>query len=290
MTDQEKRFTSSFPMAQPNQTDGVSSFTNELNWPILTLSLLAVFGTVGNLLVCASICLDKHLQTVTNFFLFSLAIADCLVSLIVLPLSIIKDFQGSWQLPVLLCNIYVFLDVLLCTTSIWHLTVVSIDRFLHISRPFRSRKRSKLKTFLMILSIWMFSIGISGTVLRLGFTDRANILTTTTDHRQHCTLNNRSFIIFGSIICFHIPCVLMLVSYSLSVHRLQKEASKCYSDTDENAVRISQTSTHLLRRHQSKRKRSLRGTSSTVSLPTPLPSRSPTIVEVSHSQTHLEWP
>jgi hypothetical protein len=35
------------------------------------------------------------LQTVTNWFLFSLAIADCLVSLIVLPLSIIKDFQGN---------------------------------------------------------------------------------------------------------------------------------------------------------------------------------------------------
>ena len=68
---------------------------NEFNWPILILSIAAIFGTLGNLLVCIAISLDKQLQTSTNWFLFSLAIADCLVSLIVLPLSIIKDFQGK---------------------------------------------------------------------------------------------------------------------------------------------------------------------------------------------------
>ncbi len=78
-----------------NSTTIQSSNTNNLNWPILILSILAVTGTLGNLLVCVSISFDKQLQTVTNWFLFSLAIADCLVSLIVLPLSIIKDFQGK---------------------------------------------------------------------------------------------------------------------------------------------------------------------------------------------------
>jgi hypothetical protein len=77
--------------------DIISLNTNDLNWPVLTLSILAIFGTLGNLLVCASISLDKQLQTVTNWFLFSLAIADCLVSVVVLPLSIIKDFQGKYN-------------------------------------------------------------------------------------------------------------------------------------------------------------------------------------------------
>jgi hypothetical protein len=85
----------SFVPASNWTNDIVSINTNQLNWPVLFLSILAIFGTLGNLLVCASISLDKQLQTVTNWFLFSLAIADCLVSLIVLPLSIIKDFQGN---------------------------------------------------------------------------------------------------------------------------------------------------------------------------------------------------
>ena len=81
---------------------------NTLNWPVLALSLLVLSGTLGNLLVCVSIAFDKQLQTVTNWFLFSLAIADCLVSLIVLPLSIIKDFQGknerTYQSVVVRCS------------------------------------------------------------------------------------------------------------------------------------------------------------------------------------------
>ncbi|CAF4573223.1 unnamed protein product, partial [Rotaria sp. Silwood2] len=82
------------PLSTINETDDFISINkNELNWPVLILSILAIFGIVGNLLVCASISLDKQLQTVTNFFLFSLAIADCLLSLVVLPLAIIKDFQ-----------------------------------------------------------------------------------------------------------------------------------------------------------------------------------------------------
>ena len=82
-------------LSSSNLTNDIISINiDPLNWPILSLSILAIFGTLGNLLVCASISLDKQLQTVTNWFLFSLAIADCLVSLVVLPLSIIKDFQG----------------------------------------------------------------------------------------------------------------------------------------------------------------------------------------------------
>lgn len=76
----------------------LSTQVNQFHWPVLCLSILAVFGTLGNSLVCAAISLDKQLQTITNWFLFSLAIADCLVSVIVLPISIIKDFHGrrSW--------------------------------------------------------------------------------------------------------------------------------------------------------------------------------------------------
>ena len=207
---------------------------------------------------------------------------------------------GSWRLPMLVCNLYVFLDVLLCTTSIWHLTIVSIDRFLHISRPFRSRKRSKLKTFLTILGIWSFSIGFSCTILILGFADERNILILVDEQRRYCTLNNRSFIIYGSIICFCVPCILMLVTYSLTIRLLQKEAAKCYSDPDEHLRMMSHTS-HRLRRHRSSSKRrtqsyshrpasSSRELSSTTSMPSPSALRSATMLEVNSTSKHLEWP
>ncbi|CAF1073253.1 unnamed protein product [Rotaria sordida] len=287
-----------------NETNNFISINtkNKLNWPVLILSILSIFGIVGNLLVCASISLDKQLQTVTNFFLFSLAIADCLLSLVVLPLAIIKDFQGSWQLPMVICNIYVFLDVLLCTTSIWHLTIVSIDRFLYISRPFRSREQSKFKTFCIIILIWTFSIGISCTILILGFADQRNILVID-NHKRLCALNNNSFIIFGSIICFCIPCVLMVVTYSLTIRRLQQQAAKYYSDPDDHSMMMSQA-THRLRRHKSTskvrssssssprnyQKTLIKDTSNSTSIPTPSSSHSAALIETDNKSNHLEWP
>lgn len=163
--------------------------------------------------------------------------------------------KGSWHLPILCCNLYIFFDVLLCTTSIWHLTILSIDRFLHISRPFRSRERSKRKTFLTIVCIWTFSIGISCTILILGFTDEKNIISTQNPQKRYCFLNNQSFMIYGSIICFCIPCTLMLVTYSLTIRRLRLEAAKCYTDPDDHLVVKSQSSERLRRHHSTSKRR-----------------------------------
>ena len=196
-------------------------------------------------------------------------------------------------MPIIFCNLFVFFDVLLCTTSIWHLTILSIDRFLHISRPFRSRERSKRKTFLTILCIWTFSIAISCVILVLGFTDNKNIIITVNEHRRYCALSNRSFIIYGSIICFCIPCTLMLVTYSLTIRRLRLEAAKCYTDPDDNLVRKSHTFDRL-RRHTSKRHSPSQNHgnifSKEISSSTPTSPRSTTLTDTDDKQNHLQWP
>lgn len=60
---------------------------------LLLLPLLCVTGLVGNLMVCVAIGMDRRLQNVTNYFLFSLALADLLVCTVVMPLAILVEFQ-----------------------------------------------------------------------------------------------------------------------------------------------------------------------------------------------------
>ncbi|XP_075981108.1 5-hydroxytryptamine receptor 2A isoform X3 [Anticarsia gemmatalis] len=64
------------------------------DWSFLFVILFIVAGGVGNILVCLAVCLDKRLQNVTNYFLLSLAIADLLVSLFVMPMGAIPGFLG----------------------------------------------------------------------------------------------------------------------------------------------------------------------------------------------------
>lgn len=64
-------------------------------WPALFLLSFSILGVVGNLLVCLAIATERRLQNRTNWFLFSLALADMLVSGLVIPLAVVKEFAGN---------------------------------------------------------------------------------------------------------------------------------------------------------------------------------------------------
>jgi 7 transmembrane receptor (rhodopsin family) len=79
-----------------NYSDFDESQVSNLKWIYVIVILFVIAGGLGNVLVCLSVALDKNLQNVTNYFLFSLAVADLLVSLFVMPLSAIPAFLGEF--------------------------------------------------------------------------------------------------------------------------------------------------------------------------------------------------
>ena len=72
-----------------------SSSSGNYNWLFLSVSVFSVFGVMGNLLVCLTIKRDHSLQTKTNYYLFSLAITDMAICVIVIPLAIVQDFSSN---------------------------------------------------------------------------------------------------------------------------------------------------------------------------------------------------
>lgn len=83
-------------------TDDQKSLVNDgywhrihYDWSYLFVVVFIIAGGLGNILVCLAVLLDRRLQNVTNYFLLSLAIADLLVSLFVMPLGTIQGFLGK---------------------------------------------------------------------------------------------------------------------------------------------------------------------------------------------------
>ncbi|KAK1797225.1 hypothetical protein P4O66_008606 [Electrophorus voltai] len=62
----------------------------EKNWPALLILVIIVLTVGGNILVILAVSLEKKLQNATNFFLRSLAVADMLVGILVMPISLIN--------------------------------------------------------------------------------------------------------------------------------------------------------------------------------------------------------
>ncbi|KAI3376202.1 hypothetical protein L3Q82_016710 [Scortum barcoo] len=133
----------------------------EKNWPALLILVIIALTIGGNILVILAVSLEKKLQNATNFFLRSLAVADMLVGILVMPISLINIlYDYAWPLPSALCPIWIYLDVLFSTASIMHLCAISLDRYVAIRNPIEhSRFNSRTKAMMKIAAVWTISIG-----------------------------------------------------------------------------------------------------------------------------------
>lgn len=64
------------------------------DWSFISVLVFVIAGTLGNILVCLAVWLERPLQNVTNWFLVSLAFADLIVSTIVMPFGATAAFLG----------------------------------------------------------------------------------------------------------------------------------------------------------------------------------------------------
>lgn len=67
------------------------------NWPALAIIIIIMLTIGGNILVIMAVSLEKKLHNATNYFLMSLAIADMLVGLFVMPTSLLAILYGKYN-------------------------------------------------------------------------------------------------------------------------------------------------------------------------------------------------
>ncbi|XP_037755498.1 D(4) dopamine receptor isoform X1 [Chelonia mydas] len=177
--------------------------------------ILCVVG--GNLLVCLSVCSERALQTATNYFIVSLAVADLLLALLVLPLYVYSEFQGGvWALSTGLCDALMTMDVMLCTASIFNLCAISVDRFIAVSIPLNySRQQVDLRQLILISTTWIFAFAVATPVI-FGLNDVPGRDPTV------CQLEDNNYIVYSSICSFFIPCPVMLVLYCAMFQGLKR--------------------------------------------------------------------
>ncbi|OAF70312.1 hypothetical protein A3Q56_01925 [Intoshia linei] len=181
---------------------------------ILTLVftiLLIIIIIVGNGFVIIAIMVEKSLPKNKYMFIFSLAIADLLVGLLIMPLSLTHEIYKTWFFGNFTCKLYLSLDVLFCTASIYHIGLISLERYFMIRQPIKYIKYEsmRLKMF-CIFFIWIFSIIISIPSV-LGWSIPNEI-----DNHFHvvCVLNeSKSYVAYSTLLSFFIPAIIVIFLY-----------------------------------------------------------------------------
>ncbi|XP_018612497.2 5-hydroxytryptamine receptor 2B [Scleropages formosus] len=216
--------------------------TGQLRWASLLIVMVIIPTIGGNILVILAVSLERKLQNATNYFLMSLAVADLLVGLLVMPIALITVLYNSgWPLPEFLCPIWLFLDVLFSTASIMHLCAISLDRYIGIKKPIQhSQFKSRAKALAKIAVVWLISIGIAMPIPIIGLWNAPfpNNITFNSNHTCLLKIDSfREFIMFGSLAAFFIPLTIMMVIYLLTIHVLRKKAYLLKSRVSERFKR-----------------------------------------------------
>ncbi|XP_036406453.1 trace amine-associated receptor 1-like [Megalops cyprinoides] len=123
----------------------------------LFMGLTVLVTVSGNLLVITSIAHFKQLHTSTNYLILSLAVCDFLMGVFVMPCSAVRSVLGCWYLGNFMCKIHTSTDIMVCTSSIFHLSFISIDRYFAVCNPLMYRSIINSVTIIIMLTTsWVF--------------------------------------------------------------------------------------------------------------------------------------
>lgn len=120
-------------------------------------SVLLAFAIVfGNTIVMAAFKQNRKLRKRSNMFLISLACSDCLVGVVSLPLWICISGLGIGKGEALYA-LFISLDIFSALTSVFHLTAISVERYISVSRPFLYQRLPLQFYTGTIASAWVFA-------------------------------------------------------------------------------------------------------------------------------------
>ncbi|XP_077257013.1 serotonin receptor isoform X1 [Temnothorax americanus] len=176
----------------------------------IVLCLLILITIVGNLFVIAAILLERNLQSVANYLIVSLAVADLMVACLVMPLGAVYEINSAWSLGPELCDMWTSSDVLCCTASILHLVAIAVDRYWAVTDINYIQARNPRRIGTMIVTVWVVSLGIS-LAPQLGWKDPDYLVRIA---QGTCLVSqDPSYQIFATCATFYLPLLIILFLY-----------------------------------------------------------------------------
>ncbi|XP_042217339.1 alpha-1A adrenergic receptor-like [Homarus americanus] len=201
----------------------------------VVLATIVMLTIGGNVLVLLAVFMSRNLRSSTHYLIVNLAVADLLLGTTVLPFSATLEVSGKWYFGQVFCGVWATADVLCCTASIWSLCVISLDRYIGVTRPLAySTIMTEKRMCVLIAAVWALSIVISiGPAF--GWKTPADPDPTV------CTVNQElGYVLFSVTGSFYLPSLCILVVY-WRIYRAAIQQSKFL----ESGVKTTKTSVTL---------------------------------------------
>ncbi|KAM6101784.1 histamine H3 receptor-like [Theristicus caerulescens] len=147
-----------------NETLSTLSPSSEFSLGVLVLLaflmvLLALVTILGNVLVILAFIMDRNLRHRSNYYFLNLAISDFAVGAFCMPLYIPYSLTGKWYLGRGICKLWLAMDYLLCTASVFNIVLISYDRFLSVTKAvsYRAQQGITSNPVVKMVAIWVLA-------------------------------------------------------------------------------------------------------------------------------------
>ncbi|NXV52582.1 OPRD protein, partial [Uria aalge] len=195
------------------------------------------------------------MKTATNIYIFNLALADALATS-TLPFQSAKYLMETWPFGELLCKVVLSIDYYNMFTSIFTLTMMSVDRYIAVCHPVKALDfRTPAKAKIINVCIWVLSSLIGVPIMAMATIFIADtppapslIVLSPADGMVLCTLQFPDPPIYWDtvtkicvfIFAFMVPILVITICYGLMILRLKSVRLLSGSkEKDRNLRRIT---------------------------------------------------
>ncbi|XP_020826070.1 C-C chemokine receptor type 6 [Phascolarctos cinereus] len=205
----------------------------------IAYSFICVFGLLGNILVVITFAFYKKAKSMTDVYLFNMAIADILF-ILTLPFWAVNHATGSWKFSNIMCKLTTSIYAINFNCGMLLLTCISLDRYIAIvqaTKSFRLRTRTLAYKKMICLVVWLFSIIISSSTFMFNqkYTTQGREVCEAKYHTTSEAVKWKILILALQLLFgFFIPLVFMIFCYMFIV----KTLVQAHNSKRHKAIRV----------------------------------------------------
>uniref|UniRef100_A0A8C7J3C4 Somatostatin receptor type 2 n=1 Tax=Oncorhynchus kisutch TaxID=8019 RepID=A0A8C7J3C4_ONCKI len=222
----------------PDETHQAFDKTSSVVITFIYFTVCAV-GLTGNTLVIYVILRYAKMKTVTNIYILNLAVADvlCMLSL---PFIAVQLALVHWPFGSVLCRLVMTVDSLNQFTSIFCLTVMSVDRYLAVVHPIKSTKWRKPRVAKIInLTMWGVSLLVNLPIMIFSG------LMPNNNQAWACTIvwpepqgaYQTAFMFYTFLLGFFLPLIVICLCYLLIIIKVKSSGMRVGSTKRKRSER-----------------------------------------------------
>nr|XP_046148755.1 trace amine-associated receptor 6-like [Oncorhynchus gorbuscha] len=191
------------------------------------LSLISAVTVFLNLLVIISISHFKQLHTQTNLLILSLAVADLLVGLIVIPVTTVALMESCWGFGKYFCVFHLYMAFLCTSLSLGNLVLISIDRYVAVCDPLLYHSKITITRMMCCISItWCCCIIYRAAIIK----NFVNVQVPSRCLKECVILESLNWVtLIDIVITMVVPCAIIITLYMKIFVVARSQARKVFS-------------------------------------------------------------